>query len=475
MLTGARGVSKASWTILRRHIVSSVGGRSATCVVAILVAIAVISYNVMAYGFLSHFLPVASLSRASRVQIAEVLTAAQVSSAGGAAVLVRVFAPRHSALRIAVQVLSASRFDARIGESMPYLVVLCCASFSMSIGPAAYLTNVIGRGASPVIELAAVAISTSFGVTLVAEATEMLLRRFEPSVVQLLSVIVMTGVLGLLVANSVSAARVGAPSLADQWVRATTGQRKVDGSVLGVAFAIASAVCLGAAIIAVRVFQAYEPAGRALRVVTFGRWAPRVLKGSFRELTMAVRQPIGQVSLVVSMSAVCMVGLAARTSILPDQTALLLAGMLAAAPLELSWARVAPWVWLYRYNGTSAARIVLEQLCAGACLAVVATGVFVASIGHVPGLDLLAHHAVVLCMVMAVAYLAGTVAPASAESPASVAITSVLAISCESLVMWGAAKIDEAAPGLGVLVFAIVAVASAILSALRIGRRLQVC
>ncbi|WP_022904336.1 MULTISPECIES: hypothetical protein [unclassified Curtobacterium] len=473
VLRGAAAVSRASWIVLRRHVVTSLGGRSIALLVAIVLGVAGVAYNVSVYRFLARFLPSESLAPGSRDQVVAILTTAQVTSAGGVAVLMRVFAPGRSALRVAVQVLSARRLDARVGEALPYLVVLSVASLGVSYGPAVYLTNLIGDGVRVFTEVAAVTIATSFGVTLAAELTVALLRRCDASIVQLLSVVCVTGVLGWLVADSVDAARLGRTSAAAHWVRLLTARATIDGSASAITSVVTAAMCLGSCIIAVRLLQVHEAAGRTFRVLAFGRQLPRSLGGSLRELSMAVRQPLGQVSLVVTVSCVVLVGLGSRAAVIPAPTAMLLAGMLAAAPSELAWARTSPWVWLHRHNGTVAGRIAAAQLAAGACLAVAMTGIFMTSSGFVPGPAALAHHAVVVFMAVSIAHLAGVVAPASADSPISVAVTSVLAILCECLAVWGATAADERAPGTGVIVFGVIGFLGVLCSIVRIDSRLR--
>lgn len=468
-------VAAVTGRVLVRHLERTVGGRSIALVIATTAVIALVAYNVTVFSFLTRFLPADTIgaSLLDTGQLVATLAAAQVSSAGGVAVLVMVLAPGQSAVRISAQVLSAGRWAARVGESVPFVVLVAVSSGSLTIGPSVYLATLVPDGLLAAPTFIAVDVATALGIVLVAEVVRWVgaAARLNPSALQLIAVLSAVAMVAVSVLDSIAAARAARTPAAATWTAVLTGMRGVDASVAAFAATLCCGAVLLAAVLLVRSLQRSEPLAHPQRILTV-RWLPRRCSWFAREVVMTVRHPIGQVSLAVAIVAVVLLGWAARSGTVPVSVALSIVAMLAAAPLELSWGRTAKWQWLYRFHRVSAARIVAAQSAVGLLWALVLGALMFGLIGAVPRLALVLPHAVVFLAVACIAYEAGVLAPADAEVPASVAVTSVLAVLGETVAVWAGSELDGLRPGLGSAFFVVVALAAFLGSCARVRRRL---
>ncbi len=476
-MTPTFAIARTTGLVLVRHIEQAVGGRAVATVIGAVVGTAVVLYNVVAYDFLARFLPADAVeaSHIDAAQLVDALAAAQVASAGGIAVLVLILAPGNSAVRVSAQVLSARRVPARLGESIPFVVLITTASGVLTIGPSVYLGSIVDGGPFTACTLLATNVASALGIAILAEGLRLVgtAVRLSSTVVQLIAVLGAVTVVGMVVSDSTAAARAGRTPAAATWSEIVTVHQGVDGSVVALSAAVLSTAVLLVTLLAVRCAQRLEPLGHPHRLVTLRRCLPRGGAWLTREIAMVVRQPIGQVSLAVSVVTVVLVSVAARNGVMPLSAALMTCAMLAAAPLELSWGRVATLSWVYRQHRTPAVRIVLPQVAAGMVWAVLLTCTGFGVIGTVPEPSVVVQHSLALVAAAGVAYAAGCVAPANAEVPASVAVTSVLAIVCETLVVWAGSRLDLLHLGLSGVLFGAVAVASLGAAVARIRSRLE--
>ncbi|MCS5505159.1 hypothetical protein [Curtobacterium flaccumfaciens] len=470
-------VARTTVLVLRRHLVQSVGGRLAAWLLASLLGIAVVSYNFFAYEFLTRFLP-ADLPTSSLISgdvLVDAFTAAQVTTAGGIAVLVLIVAPGHSELRTAAQVLSARRFHARVGESLPFTLLVVLASLLLAIGPAAYLTSLVGKGPLSFAILLGVNAATAVAVVLVGELVRLLCTgaRLAAATSQLGVVLAAVTLVALAVYDSTASARENRTPSTATWVDAVTGGHGVDGSAAATAFAGLSAAVLTVSVLGTRFAQPTEPISQPHRLVTLRHALPTHVGWLGRETAMALRQPLAQISGTVSLAAIVLLGIAVRGGALPLATAVVAAGVVAAAPLELAWARVARWAWMYRSTGISATHIVATQLGAGALPALLLSAVFYTAVGAPPTAAALVHHLAVLAAAAAIAYLAGVLVPADSTVPAAVVVTSTVAVTAESVLIWVGGQADGAGPWLPSLLFSGAGLLAAVAAGLRVARRLD--
>lgn len=470
-------VAMTTALVLRRHLAQSVGGRVAASSLVSLVVVAAVVYNVFAFQFLTRFLPadLPESSLISGVVLIDALTAAQLTSAGGIAVLVLVLAPAQSELRIAAQVLSARRTPSRIGESLPFVALMVLGSSMSTVGPSLYLTAVIDEGPLSLVILLGVNVGTAVAIALVAESVRLLTARarLTDTMSHLAAVLAAVAVVAVAVYDSTAAARQNRPPATAVWVDLLTALRGVDGSVTAAAAVVVAVGGLIAGVLAVRLAQPAEPLSHPHALLSLRRVLPAGAGWLGREFVMAVRQPLAQISTVVSAVGIVLIGLAIRSGVVPLEVAAVGAGMLAAAPLELGWARTAPWVWMYRKDRAGARCIVAAQLVTGTMSALLLSVLLYIAAGVVPSATALVHHSTVVAAAAAIAYLAGVLVPASASMPAAVVVTSTLAVGTESALIWAASQVDDAAPGLSSVVLAAAAVFAAGAAVLRISQRLN--
>lgn len=470
-------VARATGLMLRRHVQRSVGGRLAASLLAASAVVAVLTYNLFAFQFLSRFLP-SDLPQSSTISgavLIDALAAAQATSAGGMAVLVLILAPGSSELRIAAQVLSARRFQARIGESLPFIVLLVLAAALLTIGPSLYLTTLVGAGPVTFLILLGVETATAVAVAVVAESMRLLgtLSRLSVTMSQLVAVISAVAVVALAVYDSARAAQRDRSPAVATWIDVLTGFRGLDGSWAAAGVATGAVAMLVVGALAVRLAQPAEPLDAPQRLVTLRALLPARAGRIVRECTMAFRQPLAQMSATVAAAGIALLGIAVRGGVLPLEAATIGAGMLAAAPLELAWARTTPWVWLYRKDRVSAPKIVGAQLTAGLLSAFLLSSALYFAAGTLPSLALLGHHCVVVAAAGSIAYLAGVLLPASGAMPASVALTSTIALVLEAAMVWVGNQADIAQVGLGSAVIGATAVLAAAAATLRVAHWLD--
>lgn len=470
-------VAMTTALVLRRHLVQSVGGCVAASSLVGLVAVVTAVYNVFAYQFLTRFLPpdLPESSLISGVVLIDALTAAQLTSAGGIAVLVLVLAPAQSELRIAAQVLSARRMPSRIGESLPFVILMLLGSSVLTVGPSLYLTAVIDAGPLSLVILLGVNVGTAVAIALVAESVRLVVARarLSDTMAQLASVLAAVAMVAVAVYDTTAAARQDRPPATAVWVDLLTALRGVDGSVTAAAAVLVAVGALIAGVLAVRLAQPAEPLSHPHALLSLRRVLPAGVGWLGRELLMAARQPLAQISTVVSAVGIVLIGLATRSGVLPLEVAAVGAGMLAAAPLELAWARIAPWVWMYRKDRAGAPGIVAVQLVTGTLSALLLSTLLYIAARVVPSATVLLHHTTIVVAAAAIAYLAGVLVPASGTVPAAVVVTSTLALGTESVLIWAGAQVDNAVPGLSSLVFAAAAAFAVGAAILRIGQRLH--
>jgi len=470
-------VAGASTTILRRHLARSVGGTVPFVALSSFVLVFVVSYNVLAHAFLHRFLPLGATGASSNVTaVLEALIAAQMISAAGLAVIVLVVSPGQSSLRTAVHVLAASRAAARVGETLPYLVVLGVSALALSVGPIVHVASAARMPPTGVVTVAALELVAALSVAVVAETTRLasiVVIRSHPSVAHVAAVLTGVAVVGVAMLDTLSSTREAEDPFVIRALLAGTGGRGLDGSPTSMIVVSAVVLILTGAFLAVRIAQPLEPLQTAHRILTLG-WLPGVVSGwTGRELVLAIRQPLSQVSIAVSVVVITILGLAVRHGVLPIDAVTSIAGLLAAAPVELAWGRAAAWGWLYRRERVRATTVVAAQGVAGLVLASILMVVLHSAAGSAPDPRTSVHLVLLLLATVAIAEAAGVVSPADPDVPVSVAVTSVLAVSADCALMWCAARVDAAAPGWSDLVFAVAAILAAVAATSRLAFRLR--